>query len=154
MSEQSAASIASADSPGSLIPLLQEIQQDQGYLPKHELQHLAYRIGIPLSKIYGVATFYTQFRFSPLGKYVVNICRGTACHVNGALGLYEHISGVLGLQEGETTPDGLITLERVACVGCCSLAPVMTINGRIFAKLNQKKVTKIIDQLQRDNLND
>ena len=138
---------------GSLIPLLQRTQEIFGYLPKEAMEKIAHYLNIPLSRVYGVATFYAQFRFEPLGKYVIKVCHGTACHVNGAVNIAETIREEVGIEEGETTKDGLITLERVACLGCCSLAPVIMINGKVFGKLTPDKVRKIIKQLKEGKLN-
>lgn len=137
-----------------LIPRLQRIQEENGYLPEAEIVSLREELGIPLSSIYGVATFYTQFRFQPLGKYVLKICHGTACHVNGAVKMSEIITEVLGIGEGQTTPDGLVTLERVACLGCCSLSPVIMINDRVFGKLEPAKLRDILDKLKRGEIDD
>jgi NADH-quinone oxidoreductase subunit E len=138
--------------PSSLIPLLQRTQERFGYLPREALEEIANYLGIPLSRVYGVATFYAQFRFEPLGKYVVKICHGTACHVNGAINIAQAITEELGIEEGQTTEDGLVTLERVACLGCCSLAPVIMINEKVFGKLNPDKVRKLIRKLREGKL--
>ena len=139
-------------SPSSLIPLLQKTQEKFGYLPKDALEEIANYLGIPLSRVYGVATFYAQFRFEPLGKYVIKICHGTACHVNGAVNISQAITEELGVEEGQTTKDGLVTLERVACLGCCSLSPTIMINEKVFGKLTPDKVRKLIRQLKEGKL--
>ncbi|WP_010479600.1 NADH-quinone oxidoreductase subunit NuoE [Thermococcus zilligii] len=138
--------------PGSLIPLLQRTQERFGYLPKEALEEIARYLGIPLSRVYGVATFYAQFRFEPLGKYVVKICHGTACHVNGSVNISQAIREELGIGEGQTSEDGLVTLERVACLGCCSLAPVIMVNEKVFGKLTPEKVRKLIRKLREGKL--
>lgn len=138
--------------PSSLIPLLQRTQERFGYLPREILEEIANYLGIPLSRVYGVATFYAQFRFEPLGKYVVKVCHGTACHVNGAVNIAQALKEELGIEEGQTTEDGLITLERVACLGCCSLAPVIMINEKVFGKLTPDKVRKLVKQLKEGKL--
>ncbi|ASJ02786.1 NADH dehydrogenase [Thermococcus profundus] len=138
--------------PSSLIPLLQRTQERFGYLPREAMEEIANYLGLPLSWVYGVATFYAQFRFEPLGKYVVKICHGTACHVNGAVNIARSIKEELGIEEGQTTEDGLVTLERVACLGCCSLAPVIMINEKVFGKLNPEKVRKLMKQLREGKL--
>ena len=138
--------------PSSLIPLLQRTQERFGYLPREALEEIANYLGIPLSRVYGVATFYAQFRFEPLGKYVVKICHGTACHVNGAVNISQAIREELGIEEGQTTEDGLVTLERVACLGCCSLAPVIMVNEKVFGKLTPEKVRKLIRKLREGKL--
>ncbi len=138
--------------PSSLIPLLQRTQERFGYLPREAMEEIASYLGIPLSRVYGVATFYAQFRFEPLGKYVVKICHGTACHVNGAVNISQAITEELGIEEGQTTEDGLVTLERVACLGCCSLAPVIMVNEKVFGKLTPEKVRKLIRKLREGKL--
>ncbi len=139
-------------SSSSLIPLLQKTQENFGYLPKEALQEISKYLGVPLSRVYGVATFYAQFRFEPLGKYVIKICHGTACHVNGAVNISEAIKEEFGIEEGQTTKDGLVTLERVACLGCCSLAPVIMINGKVYGKLTPEKVRKLMKKLKKGEL--
>ena len=139
---------------GSLIPLLQKTQEEFGYLHPDALKKIAAYLNIPLSRVYGVATFYAQFRFEPFGKYVIKICHGTACHVNGAENIAQAIKEETGIEEGETTPDGLITIERVACLGCCSLAPVIMINDKIYGKLTPEMVREKIKKLKKGELND
>ncbi|MBN1329520.1 MAG: NADH-quinone oxidoreductase subunit NuoE [Candidatus Heimdallarchaeota archaeon] len=136
----------------SLIPLLQQIQVKFGYLKKEALEKLSEYLDIPLSRIYGVATFYSQFNFSPLGKYVVKICHGTACHVNGAVNIAEEIQNELGLKENETSADGLVTLQPVACLGCCSLAPVIMVNEKVFGNLTPAAVRKIAKKILKGEL--
>lgn len=136
----------------SLIPLLQQIQDQFGYLPNEALIELSEYLEIPLSRIYGVATFYSQFNFSPLGKYVVKICRGTACHVNGAVTILQELEDELGVKENETSKDGLVTLQPVACLGCCSLAPVIMVNEKVFGNLTSASVRKIAKKIMKDEL--
>ncbi|MHA1738186.1 MAG: NADH-quinone oxidoreductase subunit NuoE [Candidatus Heimdallarchaeota archaeon] len=136
----------------SLIPLLQQIQDQFGYLPNEALVELGEYLGIPLSRIYGVATFYSQFNFSPLGKYVVKICRGTACHVNGAVNILQELEDELGIKENETSEDGLVTLQPVACLGCCSLAPVISVNEKVYGNLTNAAVRRIAKKIKRDEL--
>jgi len=136
----------------SLIPLLQMTQKTFGYLPEEILKKIAEHLGIPLSRVYGVATFYTQFRFTPLGKYVVRICHGTACHVTGSDNLSQALEEDLGIKEGETTKDGLITLERVACLGCCSLAPTVMINDKVYGRMTHDKIRRMLRQMQGGKL--
>jgi NADH-quinone oxidoreductase subunit E len=136
----------------SLIPLLQQIQVQFGYLPNEALIELSEYLEIPLSRIYGVATFYSQFNFSPLGKYVVKICRGTACHVNGAVTILQELEDELGVKENETSEDGLVTLQPVACLGCCSLAPVIMVNEKIYGNLTSAAVRKIAKKIKKDEL--
>lgn len=136
-----------ADVPGSLITILQETQETYGYLPMEAMEHIAQRTGTPLATIVGVATFYAQFRMQPVGKYLIMLCQGTACHVNGSELISSAIVDELGITDGETTEDGLFTLEHVACLGCCSLSPVMMINGRTYGSLTPDKAKKILRTL-------
>ncbi|MBI9012370.1 MAG: NADH-quinone oxidoreductase subunit NuoE [Clostridiales bacterium] len=132
----------------NLITLLQEIQLAYGYLPEAVLKFIADVTGIKEAKILGVATFYSQFRLKPVGKYLIMLCQGTACHVNGSGKIEQAIKESLGISEGDMTVDGLFTYINVACLGCCSLAPVMMINDQTFAKLTPEKVSKILKDLR------
>jgi NADH-quinone oxidoreductase subunit E len=129
----------------SLIPILQEVQDRLGYLSREALSRISVHLRLPTSKIYGVATFYNQFRFQPQGKFHVQVCRGTACHVKGSLGILEAIKRELKIEPGQTSRDGLFSLEVVACIGACGLAPVMAVNGEFHAAMTTKKVSKILD---------
>jgi NADH-quinone oxidoreductase subunit E len=129
-----------------LIPILQRVQSEIGYLPKEAMVKIAKFIGLPESRVYAVASFYAQFRFSPVGRKRVMVCRGTACHVRGASRILEELERTLGIKEGETTPDLEYTLESVACIGCCALSPCMMINKKVYAKLTQAKIRKIISK--------
>jgi len=133
---------------GSLITILQNAQDIYGYLPREVIEHIARAMKLKNSKIYGVATFYTQFRFKPIGKYLILLCMGTACHVNGAKDIEEAICEELGIADGETTEDGLFTLNNVACVGCCSLSPVMMVNGETYGSLDSDKVRDVLAELR------
>ncbi len=132
--------------PEKVIPLLQEIQKRHGYLSQELVEAVAEEIKIPASRLYGVATFYSQFRFAPIGKHLIRVCKGTACHVAGAEKVYSIISEDLKVDEGGTTADGLFTLESVACLGCCSLAPVVMIDDNIYGKLSPAKMGKILKE--------
>lgn len=134
--------------PGSLITILQKAQDIYGYLSKEVINHISTETGIKPAKIYGVATFYTQFRMKPVGKYLIMLCQGTACHVNGSKMIEEAICDELSIKEGETTEDGLFTLNNVACLGCCSLSPVMMINGETYGKLTKDSVRQILQDLR------
>ena len=134
---------------GSLVMILQKIQEAYGYLPRDVLDMLARRMNIPLAKLLGTATFYAQFRFEPIGRYLIRVCHGTACHIAGADKITDTMSRSLGIQEFETTADGLFTLERVACIGCCSLAPAIMINEQVFGNLNPDKVLRIIEEYRK-----
>lgn len=129
---------------GSLIPVLQEAQEIYGYLPPVVLRHIARELGLKPARVYGVATFYTQFRLTPVGKYVIQLCQGTACHVNGSERLEIVLEEELRIKPGETTEDQLFTLTNVACLGCCSLAPAMMINGEVYGPLSLEKARNII----------
>lgn len=129
---------------GSLITILQKAQDIYGYLPITVLQYISDQLGIKRAKIYGVATFYTQFRLNPMGKYIILLCQGTACHVNGSEKIETALCDELKIKMGETTVDGIFTLNEAACLGCCSLAPVMMINGRAYGPLTPDKARNII----------
>ncbi len=129
---------------GNVIPLLQKTQDIYGYLPQPAMLEIARVTGKTPAEIYGVATFYAQFRFTPMGKHVMKVCHGTACHVQGADSLDTVIEQKLGVKPGNTTSDGEFTVERVACLGCCSLAPVVMIDGEVYGRLTGDKLGKIV----------
>lgn len=139
-----------AEVPGSLITILQHAQETYGYLPIDVIYHVAARTGSTPAKVLGVATFYTQFRLKPVGKYLIMLCQGTACHVNGSQKIEKTIQEELGISDGETTPDGLFTLKNVACLGCCSLSPVMMINGETYGTLTPSKTLEILRGLKKE----
>ena len=130
--------------PSWLIDILQDIQEHHGYLPEAEMEHAAAYVGVPVSRVYGVATFYNQFRFQPFGKYVIKVCRGTACHVKGSFDLLQTLENELGVKPGETTRDRNFTLETVACIGACSIAPVIAVNEEFHGGLTVKSLQKIL----------
>lgn len=132
--------------PGALIPILQETQDLFGYLPPPALHRIAQRKNMPPSAVFGVATFYSQFHLKPKGRHVIRVCKGTACHVGGAESIHETVTDKLKIKEGETSDDLKFTLQSVACVGCCSLAPVMMIDDEVYGRLNKEKVAKILEQ--------
>ena len=138
--------------PGSLITILQQTQDIYGYLSVEAINHISEATGIKPAKIYGVATFYAQFRLQPVGKYLIMLCKGTACHVNGADHIEEAVSEYLNIKDGETTEDGLFTLNNVACLGCCSLAPVMMIRSsegdETYGNLTKDKVQQILGEIR------
>lgn len=136
------------DKPGNLITVLQKAQEIYGYLPQELLSHISQVLDIPPAKVFGVATFYTQFRFKPVGKYLILLCQGTACHVNGSQRIQQAINEELGIEDGETTKDGLFSLKSVACLGCCSLSPVMMINEDTYGSLTPEKTKKILMDLR------
>jgi NADH-quinone oxidoreductase subunit E len=134
--------------PGSLITILQHAQEIYGYLPVDVMWHVAERTGVKPAKVLGVATFYTQFRLKPVGKYLIMLCQGTACHVNGSELVLAAVKDELGIEDGGTTDDGLFSLKTVACLGCCSLSPVMMINEETYGTLTPDKAVKIIRELR------
>ena len=133
---------------GSLITILQKTQDIYGYLPKDAIIYISERTGIAESEIMGVPTFYTQFRLTPVGKYLIMLCQGTACHVNSSELILQTIKDELGIEDGETTEDGLFSLKCVACLGCCSLSPVMMINESTYGSLTPEKTKKILKELR------
>ena len=137
-----------ADIPGSLITVLQNTQDIYGYLPKQAIEKISERMNIATSEIMGVGTFYTQFRFQPVGKYLIMLCQGTACHVNSSQLILETIKDELHIDDGETTEDGLFSLKCVACLGCCSLSPVMMINDNTYGSLTPEKTKQILTELR------
>lgn len=134
---------------GNLITILQHAQDIYGYLPADIIYYVASQTGISPARVLGVATFYSQFRLEPVGRYLIMLCKGTACHVNGAQTLEDVISTELGISSGQTTPDGLFSLKIVACLGCCSLSPVMMINGEVYGLLTSDKVLGILNDLRK-----
>ncbi len=132
----------------SLIPILQEVQDIEGYLSEKSLIKIGKLLDLPVSKIYGVATFYNQFRFQPQGKYHIQVCRGTACHVLGSSNVLQELQNVLKIKNNETSRDGKFSLEVVACIGACGLAPVISINGAFYAKVNASSIKQIINSLK------
>ena len=126
-----------------LIPILQGVQTEFGYLSEEAMLRIARFAGVPESQVYAVATFYAQFRFSPIGKTHIMVCRGTACHVRGAPRILEEVENQLGIKEGQTTPDLEYSLETVACIGACGLSPCIMTNKKVETKLTRKKVAKL-----------
>ena len=126
-----------------LIPILQDVQEAYSFLPEEAMLGIAKFARVPTSKVYAVATFYAQFRFEPRGRNHVMVCRGTACHVSGAPRVLEDVETALGIKEGETSADLEYSLETVACIGACSLAPCLMINKEVEAKVNKKKIEKL-----------
>ena len=137
-----------ASVPGSLITILQHTQDIYGYLPKEAIQKISSATCIAEAEIMGVGTFYTQFRFEPVGKYLIMLCQGTACHVNSSELILQTIKDELGIDDGQTTKDGLFSLKCVACLGCCSLSPVMMINDDTYGSLTPDKTRKILNELR------
>jgi NADH-quinone oxidoreductase subunit E len=135
---------------GDLIPLLQAAQDSYGYVPERAMESIAGLTGIPVAEVYGVVTFYKQFRLTPRGRYVIKICNGTACHVNNSRMLETTIENVLAIRRGETDRDLLFTLESVNCLGCCSLAPVVMINDETHGLLTARKLTALLKRLRQE----
>jgi NADH-quinone oxidoreductase subunit E len=131
---------------GALIPILQETQEIYGYLPEGVLAYITQKLKIPLSKVYGVVTFYAQFYLTPRGRHTVRVCRGTACHVRGGKNVRKSVEQILGIEENETTPDAKFTFETVACLGACALAPVLLVDKSYFGKLTPAKVEQVLKQ--------
>jgi len=133
---------------GNMIPLLQGTQNLYGYIPEEAFYMISEYTGLNINEMYGVATFYAQFRLKPAGKIIIKVCHGTACHVQNANMISDAIEEALEIKDGETTRDGLFTLESVACLGCCSLAPVMMIGGDSFGKLTGKSAVQVIKEIK------
>lgn len=131
-----------------LIPALQAAQNLFGYLSIPVLERISEHLHIPLSRAYGVATFFAQFRFKPSGKYVIKVCRGTACHVRGSKGILEALERELNIKDGDATPDLKFSIETVACLGTCFLAPVIMVNERYFGKLTSKKIRDVLKEYE------
>ena len=131
-----------------LIPLLQDLQDGYGYLPREILEWMSGQTGIPMSRIYGVITFYTQFYLEPKGRHTIRCCEGTACHVKGAKRIAESIADELDVEEGETTKDMKFTFETVQCLGTCFLAPVVMIDGDYYGEMTQDKLAKILKRYE------
>ena len=136
----------------SLIPILQEVQEVQGFLSRQAVLSIGKHLKLPASKIYGVATFYNQFRFQPKGRYHIQVCRGTACHVKGSAKLLAAIMRHLKIEPGKTTRDKLFSLETVACMGACALSPVMCINDDFHTKVSSTKAIKLLEACREKEL--
>lgn len=134
----------------ALIPILQEVQEACGYLSRESIISIGQHLGLPASKIYGVATFYNQFRFQPLGKYHIQVCRGTACHVKGSFGVLEDVKNALKIEPGQVTRDGLFSLEVVACIGACGLAPVIKVNDEFYAEMTAAKLDRVLKTYRKE----
>jgi len=129
---------------GDLIPILQEAQERFGYLPGEVMQWIAKFLRLPESNVFGVATFYAQFKFTPIGKRMVKVCRGTACHVRGGARILNEVERQLGIKPGETTDDLEYSLETIACFGSCALAPIAVIDKTVYGRMTTKKVAEIL----------
>jgi len=138
-------------SPEALIAMLQDIQEECSYLPENLLLYLAKALGVAPSKVYGVATFYENFSMEPKGKFLIKVCDGTACHVKRSTAILDALQAELGTsKEKRTTDDMLFTVETVACVGACGLAPVITVNGKVYSKVTPESVVNVIKSLRTE----
>lgn len=133
----------------TLIRSLHEIQKENGYLPQGALMAISEGLDVPLSEVYSTASFYKQFYFTPRGKNLICICVGTACHVRGAKEVVSQLEGAFGIKVGETAQGPSVTLETVGCVGCCGIAPVMVVNGKVIGGLTLQKTNRIIERILR-----
>lgn len=134
------------DDQGSTMPVMQEAQEIYGYLPEEVQLIIAEELGVPLSEIYGIASFYSQFTLNPKGQYQINVCLGTACYVKGAGNVHDKVCEVVGCKAGEITEDGKFSIDATRCVGACGLAPVMMINEDVYGRLTPDKIGAIIDK--------
>ncbi|MBE6551878.1 MAG: NADH-quinone oxidoreductase subunit NuoE [Ruminococcaceae bacterium] len=132
---------------GCLMPILQDAQNIYGYLPIEVQKMIADALDIPLSEVYGVATFYGQFSLSPKGEYVISICTGTACYVKGAKPIVDEVEKELGIKVGETTEDGKFSIQDTRCLGCCGLAPVLLVNEKVYGRITEKDVKGILEEI-------
>jgi len=133
---------------GQILPSLQQIQREFGYIPTEAIPEVAAFAGVPESHVYGVATFYAHFKFTPSGRHPITVCCGTACHVRGSAKLVTDVQNRLGIAPGETTPDKNFTLETTACFGSCALAPVIVVDGKVRGRMNRSRILKSIDMLE------
>jgi len=134
------------DTPGAIMPMLQDVNETFKYLPRPALELVSSEVDLPLSEVFRIATFYNAFSLKPRGRHVITVCTGTACHVKGAANILAGFEEHLGIKSGETTEDALFTLEAVRCIGCCGLAPVLTVNADVHGLMTKKKVPEIIEQ--------
>ena len=132
------------DQPGALLPIMQKAQEICGCLDEETQKHISDQLGVPVSKIYGIATFYSQFTLQPKGKHTIGLCLGTACYVRGSQLVLEELEKNLGISVGQTTSDGLFTLDATRCIGCCGLAPAMMIDNEVYGRLVPSKVAEIL----------
>lgn len=135
----------------NLITILNEVQEKYGYIPVVAQSEIAEYLGIPLAEVYGVITFYSRFTLEPKGKYNISVCMGTACFVKGSKEIVERAKEKLGIDVGQTTEDGLFSLDETRCVGACGLAPVFTVNNEVYGKATVKKLDEVLDELKKNN---
>ncbi len=136
--------------PANLLAILQDIQKEENYLPKEDIKTLSKKLGVPLSRIYGLATFFSSFSLEPRGKHICTVCMGTACHVRGAPKLVEKIQRDFDVPPGSTTPDMQVTLETVNCVGACALGPLVILDGEYHGNMNSAKLDRILKPLKKE----
>lgn len=136
------------DEEGNLMPILQHIQEEYGYLSYPNLKEISNQLDMSLEKIYGVATFYSQFKFNPSAKHKISVCLGTVCYVKGANDILNKVKEELNIDVGETTEDNLFSIENTRCLGCCSLAPVMMIDDKVYSEVKVDKVKEILDSFR------
>jgi NADH-quinone oxidoreductase subunit E len=137
------------DKPGNLIMTLHKVQQEYGFVPRSAALQLTELLDTPLAKIYGVLTFYHLFKLKKPGRFLIQVCIGTACYLNGGEDILQELENILGIGVNQTTPDEMFSIEAVRCIGCCGLSPVLNINGEIFSKLKKEDLTKIIAQFKK-----
>jgi NADH-quinone oxidoreductase subunit E/NADP-reducing hydrogenase subunit HndA len=137
------------DEPSPLLLILEDVQKKFGYIPLEVQEFISSETGVPVSEIYGVVTFYNFFSLDPKGKYVINVCLGTACYVKNNQSVIEKFESLLNIQPGQTTQDGLFTIEAIRCMGACALAPAVAVNGKVFPQMTVDKVSGIIDEYKK-----
>lgn len=137
------------EKPGNLIMTLHKVQQEYGFVPRSAALQLTELLDTPLAKIYGVLTFYHLFKLKKPGKFLIQVCIGTACYLNGGEDILQELENILGIGVNQTTPDEVFSIEAVRCIGCCGLSPVLNVNGEIFSKLKKEDLTKIIAQFKK-----
>jgi NADH-quinone oxidoreductase subunit E len=132
---------------GAIISILQEVQDSYGWIPKPAIQRISEATNVSITEIFGIVTFYAQFRLEPLGENVIKVCHGTACHLNGIENVSDSLCKRIETREGETSADGKYTVEPVACLGCCSLSPCIMVNGEVYGRLTPENVIKVVEEL-------
>ncbi len=132
-----------------LMMILSQVQKEYGYIPFEVQEIISEKLGIPVSEIYGVVTFYSFFSLKPKGKFVIGVCLGTACYVKGAQQICDKFSELLGIKPGETTEDGLFTIDALRCIGACGIAPAVSINGKVYPKMSVNQVQQVINEYRK-----
>lgn len=141
------------DETTPLMMILSDIQKEYGYIPLEVQEFISDKTGIPVAEIYGVVTFYSFFSLTPKGKYVIGVCLGTACYVKGSQQVIDKFSEILGIKAGQTSSDGLFSLDALRCIGACGIAPALTINGKVYPKVSVADVQKIVDEYKNGGTN-